>query len=184
MSIQRINLLPESHRHALVRTYYYHLGVMVCVIGTGLAIIGAALLLPTHLLLGHTLEIKRAELATLASSQPTPGEAGVAARLKTLLANVTAITALTHTATLSTTLREVLEVPRVGITVFNINYALGTEVAPNTLMISGTARTRDALHRYQTALQEATFSRTATLPVSSYAKDVEVPFTITVTLAP
>ena len=184
MSMQRINLLPESHRRTLVRTYYYHLGVVVFTVITSLVLVAAVLLVPTYLYLTQTRAIKEAELAELEALQPAPSEKGIAERLTILLGNVAAITALTNTSPLSTTLRAALAVSRDDITLFNINYTIATGGRPSTLLLSGTARTRDALHRYQTALEEAPFSRSATVPVSSYAKDIEVPFTVTITLAP
>jgi hypothetical protein len=56
--------------------------------------------------------------------------------------------------------------------------------APGTLSVSGIAVTRGALRAYQLALQSAPFAVAANLPVSAYAKDTDIAFTITVTLTP
>jgi len=52
------------------------------------------------------------------------------------------------------------------------------------LSVSGTAANREALRTYQLALQGAPFTLTAALPVSAYAKDSDIAFTITITLSP
>ena len=81
-------------------------------------------------------------------------------------------------------MRAVLAISHPGITLSGFDYVPGAGKNPGTLAISGTAATRDTLRNYQTALQSAPFAVTANLPVSAYAKDTGIPFSITVTLAP
>lgn len=181
MNRRRINLLPEQRLASRQRDVAVRLGVVACVLVVALTVIGALLLIPTQLLLAQMLEVKQSELATLEANHTTSDQASVSGRLHTLLNNVAAVTALKNSSSMSGTLQKILAMPHAGITIFNMSYTLGT---PPTLLISGTAATRDDLHNYQAAMQAASFIHTSSLPVSSYAKDVLVPFTITVTLAP
>ena len=77
-----------------------------------------------------------------------------------------------------------LAVPRPGVTLSSFTYVPAAGTNPGTLAISGRAATRDALRSYQLALQSAALARSAVLPVSAYAPDANIAFTVTVTLVP
>ena len=81
-------------------------------------------------------------------------------------------------------MNNVLVIPRPGIVLSGFDYEPSVGKSAGTLAVSGTATTRDALRNYQLALEGASFARSADLPVSAYAKDTDITFTITVTLTP
>jgi hypothetical protein len=81
-------------------------------------------------------------------------------------------------------IRDLLAVAHGGITLSAINYVRGVGADQSMLTVSGTATTRDALRVYQHALQDARFAQSAELPVSAYAKDSSIPFSIDITLVP
>ena len=95
-----------------------------------------------------------------------------------------ALNALADIPSASGIFRTVLAVSRPGITLSGFAYTPAGDKAPRVLILSGAAATRDALRSYQLALQGASFALSATLPVSAYAKDTDIAFAITVTLAP
>ena len=64
------------------------------------------------------------------------------------------------------------------------SYTPSSSSGSGTIALSGISATRDALRGYQLALQGAPFARSAALPVSAYAKDANIDFTITITLSP
>jgi hypothetical protein len=83
------------------------------------------------------------------------------------------------------TIQKVLGIPRPGITLSGFSYTPAVSASALTsIVISGTSATRDALRSYQLALQNAPFARSVTLPVSAYASDKDLTFSITLTLAP
>lgn len=180
MNRHRINLLPTQRMVAHERATRIRFGVVVCVGVAILALTGSLLLVPARFMLQQTIAEKEAELALLQTASTTSDRTMVGERLDQLLKNVTAVKALSRSGSASAALRNLLEIPREGIVLTGLTY---TPSQPSTLIVTGVAATRDTLHDYQTALQRASFVRASQLPVSSYAKNVQVPFTITLTLS-
>ncbi len=184
MSIELTDLLPEERRRVLRRDYFFRLGTITVVAVLGLLASAAALLVPTYVFLSHTVQIKIERLATIDSGLASADELGLPKRLAALTTAATTLAALGSSAHTSTIVRDALLVPRPGITLNSFSYTPG--VAPNSgiLLLAGIAATRDALRTYQLALQSASFVKAADLPVSAFAQDTRISFTITVTLAP
>ncbi|OGG78452.1 hypothetical protein A3A36_02030 [Candidatus Kaiserbacteria bacterium RIFCSPLOWO2_01_FULL_52_12b] len=94
------------------------------------------------------------------------------------------LNALANAPSVSAIVRAALGVSRQGIAVSSVTYTRGAGSKPSVITISGMAATRNALRKYQLALQGAPFARAVDLPVSVYAKDTDNVFTATITLAP
>ena len=178
------NLLPPERQNALSRNYFLRLSVIIVWFMTSLMLISAVLLLPTYLLLTGSAGAKEAHLATINSALSASNGEALSARLAVLSDNAATLSALAHTPSASVVIRSVLALSRPGITLSSFSYVPADGTSPGTLAISGIALTRDALRSYQLALSGASFVHTADLPVSAYAKDSNIAFTITVTLAP
>lgn len=187
MNNDLINLLPTERLRMLSRDYIFRVGVTVAILVTIVTLVMAILLIPTFVLLEWGAKAKSSHLASIESSISSVDEAKLSSRLSALSENVAALVALSKTQTVSSVVRDVLTISRPGIVISGFVYAPAT--TPNkgqtkTLAISGSASTRDALRDYQLALQNAPAILSATLPVSAYAKDSDIPFTITLTLSP
>jgi hypothetical protein len=178
-----IDLLPEDRRRALMRAYILRLVTVAAVVMIILTIAASALLVPAYLYLVSVKRTETAHLATLTSALSARDEASLAGRLSMLQLNAGAIIALAQTSSASTVLKQTLAIGRPGIVLSGVNYAVATGRAPYTLTLSGTASSRNDLRSYQLSLLAAPGFITADLPVSSYAKDHDIPFTITVGLA-
>lgn len=189
------NLLPPERRRAIRRDYFLRFGTVVALFATVLIIAAAALLAPTYVFLARSVAAKEARLASMRSALSSPDDVALSARLAALKSDADALAALAGAPSASAIVRAALAVSRPGVALSGFEYAPATEARPGTpgtksdvvlgtLAVSGTASTRDALRGYQLALERATFARSADLPVSTYAKDRNIPFTITVTLAP
>jgi len=178
------NLLPSERRHALTRNYFLRLGVVIVFLVTVLTCMAALLLLPTYVFLAESERSKEARLASIEVVLSSASETAFSTRLLALSKNIQTLSALAQASSSSVIIRSVLVVPRAGITLSNFMYtpALGTQ--KGTLAISGVATTRGALRDYQLALQNTPFVLSADLPVSSYAKNDDATFTITMTLKP
>ena len=184
MPDERTNLLPEERRRALRRDYFLRLGVVSIVFLTLLTAVAAILLLPTYVFLTESAHTKEARLAGIESTLSSSDQAALSAQLAALSDDAATLEALASAPSVSTTVRNVLAISHPGITLFNFAYAPPTSKSPSIFAISGMAATRDALRSYQVALQGAPFALSADLPVSAYAKDTDIPFTITMTLTP
>lgn len=184
MNNEFINLLPPERQQALSRDYFMRVGVVAALMITALVIVAAALRVPNYTFLTKSMAAKQARLANVEAILSASNEAALSARLTVLSGEAEQIIALKNVPYASATLRSVLAVPRSGIALTSFKYVRANGKTPGTLVLSGIAETRDSLRAYQVELQNAPFAAAANLPVSAYAKDVSIPFVITVTLAP
>jgi len=176
------NLLPPSRRHLLVREYYFRLGVVTIILAASLIGVAALLLMPTYVYLAGSAKEKETRLAHITASLASADEVAISARLTALANDAAALIALSKKPSVSASLRSVLGISRPGIALSGLTYT--PEAKSRTLLVTGTAATRDALRAYQIALEDMPGAISATLPVSVYAKDTDIGFTITITLAP
>lgn len=176
------NLLPPEREKILSRDYVFRIVVITAVLVTALTGAAAVLLVPTYTLLNINADDKRIRLTAMESKLSSVDESTLSARLAILSNNTAALTALSNAPHASTVIRNVLAISRPGIVLSSFSYAPSAGNS-GTLVISGSSGTRDALRSYQLALQGAPFARSATLPVSAYADDTDIAFTITVTLS-
>lgn len=178
------DLLPPERHSALARGYFLRLGVVALLFATALVLSTALLLAPTYVFLAKSSGAKKARLTSMESSLSSFDDAALSSRLSVLKSNMGALAALARAPSASAIARAVLAIPRPGITLSGFEYAKAADARPGTLIVSGIAATRDALRGYQLALERAPFASSASLPVSTYAKDSNIAFAITVTLAP
>lgn len=178
------NLLPLTRQRTFLREYYVRLSVIILYFVSTLACIAMILLVPTYVFLIKSAGAKEDQLAALESVRASVGDTTLSARLVALSNSSIALSTLGKTASASALIRSVLALTRLGVTLTNFGYSPAAGNTPGTLSITGTAATRDALRNYQLALQGASFAHVANLPVSAYAKDSDIAFTITVTLSP
>ncbi len=178
------NLLPFERQRTLSRDYVLRVIVVIAWLLTAITCTAAMLLLPTYVFLAASSGAKEMRLANIKSAISPEDETVFATRLTKLSNNMAILTALANTPSASTIIRSMLAVVRPGITLSGLNYTPATPKSPGILILSGTSETRAALRNYQLALESVPLVRSAALPISAYAKDTDISFTITVTLAP
>jgi len=185
MHSARINLLPFECQRARRREYFVRVAIVSIVLATVLIGIAALLLVPTYLFLSGEIAAKKTRLADTESSLHSLNEDELAARLSALSADAAVLTKLLAAPSVSGMMRTILAVAHPGITLSSFSYApMNTKgSAPGSFTISGIAATRDALRSYQLALEGLPFARSADLPVSAYAQDTAITFTVTLSLA-
>ena len=184
MDKELTNLLPPERQRALYREHILRVCVVSIVLVIVLTIISAILLFPTYVFLAKNYDIKESRLIGIESALSSADGTAFSARLSALSGNTEVLAKLGNTKSASTIIRAVLAVPHPRVALSGFTYAPATGKNSGTLTVSGTATSRDSLRDYQLALQSAPFSASAVLPVSAYAKDSDIAFTITVTLAP
>lgn len=184
MNDELTNLLPPERQRALSREYRMRLGIVAVLLLTSLAFADGLLLLPTYVLLTQSASAKQANLENVESVLSSADEKALAAHLAALSNDAVTLIALGKAPSASAIVRNTLAIPRSGVMLESFSYTPAAPKISGKLAISGTATTRDALRSYQVALQGAPFVASADLPVSAYAKDADIAFTITVTLTP
>lgn len=182
MSNQLTNLLPGPRRKALRREYVYRLGVVALSLVIALTVVAASLLLPTYVFLLDSVKAKQVRLESIQSTLSSTDEVAISARLKALSDQATALSLLAAQPSPTRLVGNALTVPRTGVTLSGLSYKPLVGKTPATLSITGTAATRAALRAYQLAFQDMSFVKSANLPVSAYAQDTDIGFTITLTL--
>lgn len=181
------NLLPIERQRRLSRDYILRAGVVVAIFLAGLTLVAAVLLIPTFVLLEQSEDAKKMQLANIESSLSSANEAEFSSRLSALSDNVAILMNLSKAPSVNAIIREILAIPHPGITISGFTYSPASSTnkdSAKTLAISGSSATRDALRSYQLVLQKAPLVLSASLPVSAYAKDSDIAFTITVALSP
>lgn len=184
MDSNLINLLPPERQRALAKEYFIRLGVVAALLLTVLTVAAGILLLPTYVFLSQNTAAKRAQLTSVESVLSSADEEAMSGRLAALANEASRLVVLEREPPASAIIRAVLDIPRPGVVLSEFRYVRAEGKAPEMLAVSGTASTREALRSYQLALQGAPFTSAANLPVSAYAKDSNISFTITLTLAP
>jgi hypothetical protein len=178
------NLLPAERQHALVRDYAFRFGTVVLAVCIALILAAGVLLIPTYVLLEGSAGAKTAQLESIKLKLSSADEVALSARLAALAKDAAALVQLSKARSASAVVRSVLGVARPGIILTGFEYSSVRSQTPNTLVVSGIAATRDALRNYQLALQSQSFVASAVLPVSVYAQDTDIDFSVTITLKP
>lgn len=185
MPIDQINLLPSLDQRGLRRRYFMRLGTVALVAGMLVLAVHTLLLVPTYLFARSQVRAEQASLDTLTAASQSSEEREVRTRQNALTATITSLNALSGAPTASASLRAVLAVARPGVALTGFSYqAPDPKTGLGTITVSGTASTRDALRSYDSALGALSFVKNADLPISAYAKETQIPFTITLTGAP
>jgi hypothetical protein len=175
------NLLPSEHSRAFQREYFMHL-ITVSVIALGIVIVVHGLfLMPTYLSLTDELTSEKTQLAALDSNLQGSEQRDIGSRIEHLSTDSAYLTKLGTISTASSAIRSILLVEHDGITLTGISFTPPTDTAQGTMLLTGVATTRDTLRQYDLALSGLPSVSKADLPISAYAKDTLIPFTITLT---
>lgn len=178
-----LNLLPPERRRALRLRYFARLGASVAYLAVALIVMAGVLFAPTLVFLHATRLAAQRQLTALDAALSAHDVSAISARLVALSTNATALIALTNAPSASGVLRRALAVARPGIALSGFTYVPAAPKHPGTLTLSGSASSRGDLRAYQLALEGTPGFAKADLPVSSYAKESDIPFSITVTLS-
>jgi Tfp pilus assembly protein PilN len=173
------NLLPPSKIREFRRKYFLHLAT-VAVFAMGLLIfIQCALLVPSYFYEQQTTRSEAAQLARLSTNLSTDQDQKVQQETSSITAGAAYLQSLNTTPTASTALRALLAVPHFGVTLSSFTFTPPASGAAGSMVISGTASTRETLRAYDAALAALPFVTSADLPISAYAKATNISFVIT-----
>jgi len=175
------NLLPLQKKRAFKREYFLRLAVVGLLMLSAVSIFGGVLLVPSYLTFTQELRAKGVRLAQLNATLQSAQERALGERLTRLSADATHLARLETSPSGSTAVRAVLSVPRSGIRLTRISFTPGAGETDSTMMLSGTAATRDTLRQYEQALSALPYVESSELPISTYAKEAELEFIITLT---
>jgi len=147
----------------------------------GVMLGSSVLLVPTYLYLNRDISTRQSHVAQLDASLGLAHGKETTAQLNDLTSTATYLARLASTTQATAALRMALAVPRPGIVLTGITFQPPVHANDGKMTLNGTATTREALRAYNDALSALPSVSSVDLPISAYAKDKDIPFTITLT---
>jgi hypothetical protein len=176
------NLLPRKQVRALRREYFVRLTTIVLGLGVLAVLIHGVLLFPAYLYARAQVAREQADLARVENSASSAQERDITKRIASVQADMTYLGRLGTQPTASGAVRAVIGIPHPGIILTGFTYTAPTKESKDARMaVSGVASTRVALRQYADSLGQLPYVSNADLPISAYAKESNIPFTITLT---
>jgi hypothetical protein len=175
------NLLPEERIRGLRREYYVRLATVAVSILAAVVVASAALLAPSYLYVRQEIASREAQMKELDARLGNSEGKEVSKRLTTLSANANYLARLASTSSATAALRGVLAVPRPGIVLGALSYVPASHGTDGKMLLTGVASTRETLRAYNQSLAALPYVANAELPISAYAKESNIPFSITLT---
>ncbi len=176
------NLLPRSGVRVMRRGYFIRLTNVTIALISIVLIAHGVLLIPSYLYASAEIRREQAELDRISSSNSTDQEHSIQSHIASVKDDIEYLGRLGTLPTASGAIRAILQVPHPGIRISGFTYSApsaSTNLAQ--IAVTGTASTRDQLRGYVQALGQLPYVTNADLPISAYAKDSAIPFTITLT---
>ena len=175
------NLLPPERKKAIKRIYLFRL-VTVCILVLSFIVLSsAAILVPSYIHVHQQNILQTKELERLSTTLIASGGKDVALRIKTLAQDAGYLSRLATSSTATSVITLLTNIPHQGISITGISYTPVVKGVDGKVILNGTATTRTTLRSYMDALSSQPFIKNADLPISAYAKEKEIPFTITLT---
>lgn len=181
MHTELTNLLPNDRIRSFRHEYFFRL-LTVFMVACGLLVFAwGALLFPSYIYLSTTIAAKNKTITALGDAFQNADQHAADAELSALVNNAAYLNSLSKVSGASAALAAILAVPRPSIRVTGFSFVPPRGNVAGTLIVSGVAASRDALRSYNLALGTVPGVVSADLPVSAYAKESNIAFTITLT---
>lgn len=177
------NLLPADRARSIRRDYFFRLGSTAAILIAALMLLHGVLLVPSYLYLSEELRMRHAELDEVNALIAASEERQTSERVESIATNAQTLISLTSLPSATSAIRGVLALPHSGIRLTGLAVGMPEGAEPR-MSISGIAATRESLRRYHDALEALPSVSRADLPLSVYATESELPFTIQLTGIP
>lgn len=176
-----INLLPESYKVIFSREYRWRVAVVLMVFVDAVIIIGVALLGPVYI--EARLDASTAANQARSVEKKNDLHTSLITETATLSATLKALSTTSPTPMLLTDIMPIISADKTtNISITSIDYTTNSSGANTiTLTLTGTATTRNSLAAFISALKGEKRISNVAIPISDYAADTNVPFTITIT---
>lgn len=180
MEPELTNLLPEERIRSLRYVYFTRLAVVAVVLLSGVILVHGVLLLPSYLYVRNQVEERTASLAVLTTTLAGSEEKEISTRVAALGEDSAHLARLSSVPKASAAVRAITALPRSGIRLTGFSFTPKTG-AETIMSVSGVATTREALRTFEQSLANQPFITSADLPISAYAKESNISFTISLT---
>lgn len=144
----------------------------------GVFLIHTTLMVPTYLHFAQNAADSTIALSELTGRLADSKEQEIGSRAASLSERISYLASATRGATASGALRAFVAMPHKGVRITSFAFIEGAQAR---LTITGVAASRETLRAYAGALTILPYVSGVDLPISAYAKESDIPFTITVT---
>ena len=179
MITKLIHLLPRERRRAFLQDYFFRLGTVVALLLTILVVVHGILFSPSYFNLEQSKANEQAHLNAITERLASSGDQEIVGRLATLDRETEHLSKISAAPSAVGNVRAIILLPRSGITLTSFSFTPPFGKSPGQMRVSGTAASRDSLRRYQSTLATLPGISGADLPISAYAKESDIPFTVT-----
>ncbi len=176
------NFLPEDKKRAFRQLYLAR--VMTALVSMLLVVLFAhiALMFPTYLYVRQEYDVKAKRLADIADTTEKSKQEEVSKRITSLHANLERLHGFLAQPHSMPMIKSILAISGKGIHITSISSSSGEPQATAfSMRITGVADTREQLRAYQLSLSALPFVSSADLPLSAFAKEKDIPFSIAIT---
>ena len=175
------NLLPPTRKKRIRSIYLIRLTTVCIAMITFIVLSSAALLVPSYIYLHQQNSLRETELEKLNTTLTLSGGKDVANRFASISQDTAYLARLATTSSATSVVTALTAVPHPGISISGMSYTPASKGVPGKMIVNGSATTRSALHAYIDTLNNQTFITNADLPISAYAKEKDIQFSVTVT---
>jgi hypothetical protein len=177
-----INLIPPHGRTALTHEYILRVGSLYGFVIGGVLMASAALMVPTYVLTGSQLKALRMESPETEEIKSAFDRASEEIKIANALASQLRVREKSSEYMYSQIIEEIVRSASGGIVFANFQGG-DEEKGLREIMIQGTAANRSTLAEFKASLEAAPLFEKADIPISDLARDTNLPFVVTVTLA-
>ncbi len=175
-----INLIPPNGHTALKHEYVLRIASVYGFILGGVFLASAALMVPTYVL--TSAQLKTAHQSNEEMELTKAAFAEAADEIKRVNAVMSVLRIEENPIVYSEIIEEVIRSTSEGITLATFR-AAQVNTTLNTVVVQGTASNRRSLSSFKDALEASPLFETAQLPISDLARDTNLPFMVTLTMA-
>lgn len=175
-----INLIPPAGVRVLKREYLLRVGATCGFIIGVVFLLLTATLVPTYVLTRAQIQEYQTRMKGVGNEAQAFADAEKEAEKTQILLAQLQTNPSTFRA--SDVVREVERVAPHGI-VFKTFSILSTAGVAKTIQVQGTASTREVLIQFKKAIEASDVFEKAEIPIADFAKDVDLPFTVTISFS-
>ena len=172
-----INLLPPEGHRAVKQEYFFRTGASLLLLFSSVGIFLTAAFIPTYVLVG-------AQIKSFEGTHGDESNKGATTTTQTDIRDTEDILKQLgktgESFAVSSLIREIETLAPEGI-LFKTFRIESVSVATTTVQVQGIAETREALARFKVALETSKSFEKAEVPISNLAKEIDLPFGITIT---
>lgn len=176
-----MNLLPDTRKHILARVYLLRLAVVTALVFSAVLVVHVVLSVPAFVHVSAQVRENAITLEGLTAQLAGSQAQQVSDRVTALTERATYLAQSARQGTASSALRTMAGVSHPGIRLTSLSYAQATGSGTAKMTLTGIATSREALRAYVHTLSALPYVAQASLPISAYAKEADIEFSLQLT---